>query len=290
MSIASALSDMSATALPWLTELPIFPMADILIKTTPETATETATATVTEMAMMEVLPTNLPTTTTITMAVVTTTMLTSTTPRVIHTDVQGDCAPQPTGSGPVPEEDSMWGFYDSPEIHNAAANATTPPHYTQSFRFANASYVGAHYLGHFELESYDTLNCSARCDDYTKRAKKSNNETEGVEQSICQGINIYFERSPTIHLGAKCPNSKSRTIIKCALWGEELDPKNATNTGYTEWNFDVVIAGSNGYTVGEKGKESRGFSNTLAVGKGELVKKVVAGLMVTSLVWGLMGM
>jgi hypothetical protein len=182
----------------------------------------------------------------------------------------------------------MWGFFNSPEIHDAAANAITPPHYTQAFSFANASYVGAHYLGHFELESYDTLNCSAHCDDYTERAMKANNGTEKEEQSTCQGINIYFERSPVIHLGPKCPNSMSRTIIKCALWGEDLDPKNATNTGYTEWNFDVVIAGSNGYSVGEKEEESKGLSNALSTYKGEMVNKVVVGLVLTSLVCGIM--
>jgi hypothetical protein len=170
----------------------------------------------------------------------------------------------------------MWGFYDSFDIHDAAANAPTPPHYTQSFAFANASYVGGHYLGHYELESYDTLNCSARCDEYTNRIlsdTQSNNETSAEEvPSICQGINVYFERSPVIHLGPKCPNSKSRTVIKCALWGDELEVRNATNTGYTEWNFDVVIAGSNGYSLEEDGKASAGVRSVAgSKGKGRVI-------------------
>jgi hypothetical protein len=291
VSIASSLSAMSAAAAPWMTELPIIPMANIPLVTPKTTMTLTATTTLTVLvspvpqistsapqallAYTEVQTAEVPVhTTTTTMA--TSTISISSTPRVVHTEVQGDCAPQPTAYGPVPNEDNMWGFYDSSSIHDAAANAPTPPHYTQSFAFANASYVGGTYLGHYELESYDTLNCSARCDEYTTRIlsdMQSNNKTSDEEvPSICQGINIYFERSPVIYLGPKCPNSKSRTVIKCALWGDELEAKNATNTGYTEWNFDVVIAGSNGYSLGEEGKASAGVRSAAGNnGKGRLM-------------------
>jgi hypothetical protein len=265
MSIASYLSVLSAKAAPWMTELSIVPTANIPPVTPNTTISETATTTLTVLANAmpqflastpEVLTVH---TTTTTMA--TTTLSVTPTPHIVHTEVQGDCAPQPTGYGPVPKEDTMWGFYDSSEIHDAAANAITPPHYIQAFAFANASYVGGHYLGHYELESYDTLNCSARCDTYTDRIlsdiQSKNAISKDEEQSICQGINIYFERSPVIHLGSHCPNSKSRTVIKCALWGEELEPRHATNTGYNEWNFDVVIAGSNGYSLGKEAKKAK---------------------------------
>jgi hypothetical protein len=31
-----------------------------------------------------------------------------------------------------------------------------------------------------------------------------------------------------------------------------MEEKGATNTGYMEWDFEVVIAGSNGYRLGKE--------------------------------------
>jgi hypothetical protein len=174
----------------------------------------------------------------------------------------------------------MWGFYNSSEIHDAAMNARVSLRYTQAYGFAKASYTGAHYLGHFELESYDPLNCSMRCDEYSSRAIGLTNEDGQTDQvkeyKTCRGINVYFERSPALHLGPKCKSSPSRTIIKCALWGESLDHKHATNTGYTDWGFDVVIAGSNGYNLRDEGKTSVG-TRSIAF-RNVLVQTIVAML------------
>ena len=77
----------------------------------------------------------------------------------------------------------------------------------------------------------------------------------------CNGFNLYFERSPSIHLGPNCRDAASRTIIKCALWGEGVEEERATNTGYTEWDFNVEIAGSNGYRLGGEEKTSEGVES-----------------------------
>lgn len=37
-------------------------------------------------------------------------------------------------------------------------------------------------------------------------------------------------------------------MIKCVLWGGPVDVSNALNTGQYRGSFQVVIAGSNGYT------------------------------------------
>ncbi|EMD66110.1 hypothetical protein COCSADRAFT_137372 [Bipolaris sorokiniana ND90Pr] len=177
----------------------------------------------------------------------------------------GDCEAQPSGYGPIPKYDKMRGFYYSPEIRHAAENAPIPPGYIESFVSANGSFVGSHYLGHYELKSFDTLE-----------------GTEPGHDQICQGFNTYFERAPAIRLGPECRESTSRTIIKCALWGEPLRIEGAKNIGYREWEFDVVIAGSNGYSL-EKYAESR----NLAPGK-KLDHMVLATLFALQVFLGFM--
>jgi hypothetical protein len=225
---------------------------------------------------------------------------------------QSDCQPQPATYGPTPTDDTLHSFHTSPSIRSPALSALTPPTYSLAFRGANASYVGTTYLGHYELESYDTRECARRCDGLgvnggtasprdpsilpTRSADQDARTTisapattQSPPPQICNGFNIYFERSPTIHLGPKCKDAPSRTIIKCALWGEGVRKEGATNTGYREWDFELGVAGSNGYRLGkedEKGKKSEG-GRKVALGGG-LVKKVSMAVVVGWLV--LMGM
>ncbi|KAI7268903.1 hypothetical protein KC345_g7600 [Hortaea werneckii] len=63
----------------------------------------------------------------------------------------------------------------------------------------------------------------------------------------CVAINIYFERDPTVEPAAGCPNPTSTTNIKCVFWGGPVTKDNALNTGQYRNQFQVVIAGSNGY-------------------------------------------
>lgn len=223
--------------------------------------------------------------------------------------VQGDCSPQVEGYGPIPKYDNVLGFHLSPGIHDITADAATPPGYIQSFAFANGSFVGTHYLGHYELESYDTLECSKRCNEWGRsvnstgsgasdqtgaqthdqtNAIMSENGTDGypgnADGQLCQGFNVYFERSPAIWLGPECREAESRTIIKCALWGEPLRIEGATNIGYREWDFDVAIAGSNGYNL-----EKYAEVEDMAPGR-KLSKTAVVALFVGQLVLAIMAL
>ena len=208
--------------------------------------------------------------------------------------VPGDCAPQAEGHGPIPRYDNVRGFYHSPEIHDAAASAAIPPGYVQSFASANGSFVGTQYLGHFELQSYNTLACSKRCNEWGRLGNLLSdgpgNQTAAAvfeigdntvagraDEQVCQSFNVYFERSPAIQLGPECRDSTSRTIIKCALWGEPLRIEGATNVGYKEWDFDVAIAGSNGYNL-EKYAEAK----NMASGK-KMSRATVTAIFVTQL-------
>ena len=138
------------------------------------------------------------------------------------------------------------------------------------------------YLGHYELRSYDAGECARKCDGWGDGGSEREGFTESFTSipsdqtppsglpihtpsplaspspsphpQICNGFNLYFERSPSIHLGPECRDAASRMIIKCALWGEGVEEEGATNTGYTEWDFKVVIAGSNGYRLGGEEK------------------------------------
>ncbi|KNG44335.1 hypothetical protein TW65_08686 [Stemphylium lycopersici] len=293
MTILWSHSIMAVTAAPWMTELPIFDMADIKLEPTttlnlqPSTSNTTVTVESTESTPTVPL------------------LSTTFTPTVAVQNTQGDCAAQPAGYGPIPKHDNTWGFYDSPSIQGAASNATIPPGYTLSFGSKIGSYVGANYLGHYELQSYDTLECARKCDEHGQRAHlassrntaadtpdhrdspQTTDNAEGQdEKQICQGFNIYFERSPSIHLGPRCHDATSRTVIKCALWGEALPVMGATNTGYREWDFDVVIAGSNGYHL-EKYKDSAGGAGNMG-GRKEVTKTLVGVLAVAQLAVGLM--
>lgn len=61
------------------------------------------------------------------------------------------------------------------------------------------------------------------------------------------GFNVYYERDPTQKPAGKCTNPASTTYIKCALYGSSLNSSTATNSGQWQKDFEVVVAGSNGY-------------------------------------------
>lgn len=60
-------------------------------------------------------------------------------------------------------------------------------------------------------------------------------------------INIYYERDPTVSPASGCPNPASQTLIKCVFWGGPVTKENTWNSGQYQSQFQVVIAGSNGY-------------------------------------------
>ena len=220
----------------------------------------------------------------------------------IQHNTHGDCGPQPTGYGPLPTDDTKEGFYGSPAIHDLSALAPapkTPTNYTRAFSLAEASYTGSTYLGHFELHAYSPEACAARCNTYGSELNEPHLETtteasvssgpESPEQP-CKGFNIYFERSPSIHLGPECKTASSRTLIKCALWGEGLRKAAVNNRGYKEWDFDVVIAGSNGYHLKRFGEEGEGersvASQKVFLGLGLMMCAFVVGFGITWIIEG----
>lgn len=141
------------------------------------------------------------------------------------------CEPQPAGHGPVPSPDSPSAFVALSAFSTAANNAPTPAGYHKTFTDLKASCNSYGYLGYTALESYDTNACATRCE-----------ATQG-----CAGFNIYFERDPTVDPGNGCPNPPSTTVIKCAFWTGDVSAALAVNKGQYRDQFQVVIAGSNGY-------------------------------------------
>ncbi|KAG9728145.1 hypothetical protein KCU73_g12442, partial [Aureobasidium melanogenum] len=92
------------------------------------------------------------------------------------------CASQPLGSGPVPSPDTDTAFLSSTDLSAAANNAVTPNGYYNTFTNLQGSSNSYGYLGFTTLASYDVQACASKCD-----------AIRG-----CSGINIYFERDPTL--------------------------------------------------------------------------------------------
>lgn len=135
------------------------------------------------------------------------------------------CAVQPS------PDDTAENFLSNPEFSSAATSAQAPTGYDTAYINLNASSQGIYgYMGYSVLDAYDVSTCSARCDAILG----------------CQSINIYFERDPTVDQ-AGCSDPPSETVIKCVYYGGPVTAASATNDGQWRLDFQVVIAGSNGY-------------------------------------------
>jgi hypothetical protein len=87
-------------------------------------------------------------------------------------------------------------------------------------------------MGYTLLDSYDTQACASKCDSIVG----------------CQAINVAFERAPAVDPDyTTCTNPSSTTLIKCVFWGSPVTKENAVNNGQWRADFQVVVAGSNGY-------------------------------------------
>jgi hypothetical protein len=143
------------------------------------------------------------------------------------------CAVQPTGAPSytaAPTDPSAWASYSV--FSSAAASATAPAGYTNQFTNLAASNNAYGYLGFSTLQSYDVDACSKKCD----------------AVNGCLSFNLYFERDPSLEPGAGCTNPAPVTMVKCVLWGSQVNQANAVNAGQWRSSFQVLIAGSNGYT------------------------------------------
>lgn len=141
------------------------------------------------------------------------------------------CDPQPTGSGPVPVPDTASAFLAYASFSSLASAAPTPSGYVNTFTNLQGSSGAYGYMGLTTLATYDPALCASKCNAITG----------------CVGINIYFERDPSVDPGTGCQNPPSTTVIKCTFWGGYVAAENAVNTGQWRNQFQIVIAGSNGY-------------------------------------------
>ncbi|KAI4848522.1 hypothetical protein E4T44_03884 [Aureobasidium sp. EXF-8845] len=144
------------------------------------------------------------------------------------------CAAQPSGYGPIttnPKDDAA-SFVANAVYANAANSAAVPSGYSQTFKNLNASSQAYGYMGFTNLREYNPQTCATKC-----------NAIKG-----CMGINIYFERDPSLAPDAnQCPNPASLTQIKCVYWGGPVTVANTKNFGTKSADFQIVAAGSNGY-------------------------------------------
>ena len=162
------------------------------------------------------------------------------------------CAPQPTGIAAyaVKNPDTAAAFASNSAFSSKALSAATPNGYTLQFQNLNASSSAYGYMGFTTLKEYDTGACAQKC-----------SATKG-----CLSFNLYFERDPSVEPGATCTDPASVTMIKCVMWGGEVSTSNTKNFGQYRSFFNVVIAGSNGYTNSSIVVPS-GFSNGQSLNK-----------------------
>ncbi|KAI9712005.1 MAG: hypothetical protein M1820_001713 [Bogoriella megaspora] len=154
----------------------------------------------------------------------------ATTPASASAPSSPPCAPQPDGYGPA--NLTVEEFQTDREFSNDALNAPTPKGYVNTFKNLNASVNANSYLGYYNLKSYDTNLCAQHCDNTT----------------LCTAFDIYVERDPSVDpTPGVCPNPDAITNYRCALWGSGVEAAAAVNYGQYRDQFQVVIAGSNGY-------------------------------------------
>ncbi|KAI9647840.1 hypothetical protein NHQ30_004228 [Ciborinia camelliae] len=160
------------------------------------------------------------------------------------------CEAQPAGKGPNTVPDTSDAFLASPQYKAISSAAVTPRGYTLAFSGLQGSSQTTSYLGYKTMDSYDTVNCAAYCD----------------EQEGCIAFNIYLERDPTVDPAASCPNPPSTINYKCVKWGVQISDKTATNIGQWRNDFHVVISGSNGYNKGVSPPAADGYNGPVALG------------------------
>ncbi|KEQ68238.1 hypothetical protein M436DRAFT_25539, partial [Aureobasidium namibiae CBS 147.97] len=165
------------------------------------------------------------------------------------------CAPQPSGatSAPTyaPANDNVSNFKANTYYSSVAAAAPTPSGYTQAFQAQAASNNAFGYMGFDTFDTYDVNTCAQRC----------------TAKYGCVSFNMYFERDPSVNPDdSSCSNPSSVTMIKCVYWGGQVTQDNAQNSGQMRGNFQVAIAGSNGYVTTQISTPA-GYQNGVPFGK-----------------------
>ncbi|CAD0112270.1 unnamed protein product [Aureobasidium uvarum] len=142
------------------------------------------------------------------------------------------CVQQPLGISYNSVPDTAAAFAADTYYGLKAVAAGAPTGYVQTMSNLTASNSADKYMGFTLLPTYDVASCVNQC-----------NAISG-----CNSVNIYFERDPSVNPDSSaCQNPSSTINIKCVFWGGAVVPANANNFGQWRENFQVLIAGSNGY-------------------------------------------
>ncbi|KAK4498185.1 hypothetical protein PRZ48_010842 [Zasmidium cellare] len=144
------------------------------------------------------------------------------------------CDPEPTIANTYNiDVSSPSAFQNDPNAAAAANAAAIPSGYTRNFKALTNTVIGYGYLGYQQISSYDPQQCATRC----------------TALAGCLGFNLFFERAPVSTPGDACPNPAPFANIKCAFWGGPVEAVGALDSNDTRSDFQVVYAGSNGYTT-----------------------------------------
>ncbi|KAK6002891.1 hypothetical protein QM012_001641 [Aureobasidium pullulans] len=142
------------------------------------------------------------------------------------------CVPQPTGISYNSNPDTAAAFAADEYYMDQSLDAQTPSGFVETFQNLTASNSADNYMGFTLLSSYDVSTCASGCSAITG----------------CNSVNIYFERDPSVNPDSpNCSNPPSVINIKCVYWGGAVTAANANNFGQWRDDFQVLIAGSNGY-------------------------------------------
>ena len=154
----------------------------------------------------------------------------TTAPRVKRADAT--CYPQPSGIAHKSSPDDAATFRADTYYSSAANAAKVPIGFKSVFTNTGASPNADKYLGFTLMDTYDVQTCATKCNAITG----------------CTSFNVYFERDPSVDPNdSSCLNPPSVTNIKCVWWGSAISTANNVNSGQFRGNFEVAIAGSNGY-------------------------------------------
>ncbi|KAF7927880.1 hypothetical protein BELL_0177g00210 [Botrytis elliptica] len=164
------------------------------------------------------------------------------------------CQAQPAGAtgAPAYASDSPSGFLANLGFSDAASAASTPAGYTQSFQNLKASNNCV-----VPMDKWGLLLLKLMIQNCVHRSVPPSTDVwpsiffERIPKELLQSrtnMHADFERDPSVEPGASCEDPPSVTMIKCVFWGGPVSTENAVNSGQHRDKFQVVIAGSNGYT------------------------------------------
>ena len=146
---------------------------------------------------------------------------------------RGACDPEPSNPNTYGFDlSSASKFRADSKIASVAKGASTPSGYFNTFTNLQGASSAYGYLGYKVVESYDPSHCASEC-----------NSKDG-----CLGFNIYVERDPSANPGPECRDPEAVANIKCSFWGGPVYTDTANNNGQWREQFEVAIAGSNGYS------------------------------------------